>query len=202
MDMSDFAGMDSLSNNVTAPPNRVKPIKPTREDLYEYYHNGLVPPKPLPKRYSYSKIKKILEEEYELVIWDTTNYKDTRWYSKSPRKTYSVYDKNGNTIIENGYLYDIGKYLEAQGDYVSAKDIYDESDISNRYKACVYYVNWSGKPNHFKPHGKFMRDVFVEERGCFFYFYDEDGNYLLKKKKGSAGLKVIPADSNNNNMIE
>ena len=47
-----------------------------------------------------------------------------------------------------------------------------------------------------------MRDVFVEERGCFFYIYDEDGNYLLKKKKGSAGLKVIPADSNNNNMIE
>ena len=58
MDMSDFAGMDSLASNVTAPPNKVKPIKPSKEDLYAYYHDGLVPPKPLPKRYSFSKIKK------------------------------------------------------------------------------------------------------------------------------------------------
>ncbi len=193
MDMNDFASLDSLTSSVSAPPNKVKPIKPSREDLMMYYH-GYAPIKPLQKRYSFSKVQKVLNEEYDYTIHDITDYKGTRQHWKSTRKVYRVTDKEGNTIIEEGYLHDIGKYLESQGDYINCKDIYDNTDISNRYKACVYYLEWHGKPKHFKPYDKFMRDVYVEERGCFYYFYDVDGNFLLKKKKGSEGLKIIPSD--------
>lgn len=187
MDINDFDGFEAVKNNVAPPPDKVKPVKPSRDDLFAYYHNGLVLPKPLKKRYSFARIKKILEEQYEYKIFDVSPYKSTRWYGKSPRKEYTVCDKRGNTILERCYLHDLGAWLEEQGDY----EIADKEPMVERNKADIYYVEWYGKPGHFRPYDKFYRNVYIEERGCYYYVYDEDGNYILKKKIGSEGTKVI-----------
>ena len=129
MDMSDFDGMDSLSNNVMAPPNKVKAIKPSKEDLYAYYHNGLQPPKPLAKRYSMEHIRWVLEELYHYKLVDITEYKGTRGYDN--HKRYRIEDENGksfqicanrksdNFLVELEIAFDnceIGMIDEAEGE--------------------------------------------------------------------------------------
>ena len=188
MDMSDFAGMDSLANNVTAPPNKVKPIKPSKEDLYAYYHDGLQPPKPLAKRYSMEHIRWVLEELYHYKLVDITEYKGTRGYDN--HKRYRIEDENGKAVIACCNLYHLGSFLESEGDYYLKKP----KIIAERYKAEVNYFEWYGPRNRMRPIGKQLRDVYVEEHGCFYHIFDKDGKYLFKKKKGAQGLKVFRKD--------
>lgn len=188
--VNEFEGMDVIRNNVSEPPEKVRPVKPSREDLMAYWHDGLVSPKPLDKHYSYAKIKKILGEEYGCEIKDISEYKGTRWYSRTPHKLYTIIDQYGETKVEECSLYQIGKWLEDQGEYTCKKDVESE-ETPKRYKADIYYIEWCGKPGHFHPNGRYLLDIYIEERGCFYYVYDEFGNLKMKKKKGTDGTKVV-----------
>ena len=196
--MNDFEGMDMIQYCVTDPPEKVRAVKPSREDLMSYWHDGLVPPKSLEKHYSIAKIKKILGEKYGCEITDITEYKGTRWYSRTPHKLYTIVDQYGETKVEECSLYQIGKWLEDQGDYTCKKDLLEEDHnkvATERYKADIYYIEWIGKPGHYRPSGsKCIRDIYIEERGCFYYIYNKDGNYLIRKKKGTDGTKVVRKD--------
>ena len=188
MDMNDFDEFDAVASSVTPPPDKVKPIKPSREDLYAYYHDGWRPSKPLPKRHSVEHIKWILKTLYNYELKDITGYKGTRGYDN--HKKYRVEDENGKTIIAECTLFQLGSYLEEEGDYSLQK----KPSAYERYKAEVNYLEWHGSRRNMRPIGKQLRDVYVEEHGCFYHIFDKDGNYLFKKKKGAQGLKVYRND--------
>ena len=195
----EFNGFENIAKCVSKPPEKVQKVKPSKEDMSLYLF-GKVPAKPLPKRYSYSKIKIKLRDQYNCKLIDVTGYKGTR--GDNPRKVYSVVDEKGNTIVEEVNLYQLGSWLEKQGDYnTTTEEILDTTDFSNRYKADVYYLKWYQKSGKTRPYGKYMRDVFVEESDGYYKFFDMDGNYLFKKRLDSEGTKIIRKDKfeNENN---
>ncbi len=67
-----------------------------------------------------------------------------------------------------------------------------------RYKANIYYAEWSGTRNHPKRIDKCLENVYIEERGSFFYVYDKKGKktgkLILKKKIGSNYTSVTNLD--------
>ncbi len=188
--MDDFVAFEKLASIVSPPPEKVKPIKPSREDLMQYWH-GVSPNKPLDKHYSIERCKKILKEKYHYKLIDITEYKGTRATNGYRLKKYRVEDDNGNVIIVECTLYQLGTFLENEGDYTFE----EPKTITERYKADIYYFAWHGKPGRFRPTSKYLRDIYVEERGCFYYIYGEDGKYILKKKIGSEGTQVIRKDT-------
>ncbi len=185
MDYDDFLELNKVADVLSPPPDKIHQIRPSKEDLFAYYHDGLLPQKPLPVRHSMEHIKWVLEELYHCKLIDITEYKGTRGYDK--HKQYRVEDENGKTIIACCGLYQLGSFLEAEGDYYLKKP----KTIAERYKAEVNYFEWHGPRNRMRPIEKQLRDVYVEEHGCFYHIFDKDGNYMFKKKKGAQGLKVF-----------
>lgn len=61
----------------------------------------------------------------------------------------------------------------------------------NKYKGSIQYLEWSGTRKHPKATEHVLKDVFIEEKGCFYIVTDDDGNQLLRKKIGSNGTYVI-----------
>ena len=183
-DLNDFDGLEKMVNAVTPPPEKIQPVKPSREDLHAYYHDGMIPSKPLPKRHSVEHIRWILKTLYNYELTDITEYKGTRGYDN--HKRYRVEDENGKTIIAECTLYQLGCFLEEEGDYLQKKP-----SAYERYNADIYYFEWHGRPRHFRPISKYLKDIYIEEHGCFFFVYDKDGNYIMKKKKDSQGTKVL-----------
>ena len=66
-----------------------------------------------------------------------------------------------------------------------------EEPIANRYKGTIKYLEWSGTKKHPKATECELKDVFIEEKGCFYIVTSETGTVLLKKKIGSNGTHVI-----------
>ncbi len=60
-----------------------------------------------------------------------------------------------------------------------------------RYRADVKYIEWSGTRNYPKRTNYELNNVWVEERGCFFVVYDDNGKELVRKKMGSNGTYVV-----------
>lgn len=195
----EFSGFENVAKCVSKPPEKVQKVKPSKEDMSLYLF-GKVPAPPLPKRYSRSKIDIVLSKQYNYKLRDVTGYKGTR--GNNPRKIYDVVDEKGNIVVEEVNLYQLGSWLEEQGDYkTKEEEILDTTDFSNRYKADVYYLKWYQKSGKTRPYGKYMRDVFVEESDGYYKFFDMDGNYLFKKRLDSEGTKIIRKDKfeNENN---
>ena len=109
---NDFIGFDKVKP--APPPLKIKPVKPSKQDLMIYYHGRTIP-QPLPEHYSYSHIKKVLYDKYELFIEDVSPYKWTR-YGKQ-LKIYRVFNAVDDTVLNEVTLYQIACYLREQGDY-------------------------------------------------------------------------------------
>lgn len=109
-----FAGLDQVLPQLTPPPAKPQKLKPDRNSQMIYYHGRAIPQKQ-PKQYSYAHIKRVLYEQYELLVDDITPYKGTRYASR--RKTYRVRNMNDDVIVEKCNLWQLGKFLEEQGDY-------------------------------------------------------------------------------------
>lgn len=62
---------------------------------------------------------------------------------------------------------------------------------SYTYKGTIRYLEWSGTRRHPKAKEKILENVDIEERGCFYYVFDETGKQILKKKIFSNGTRVI-----------
>ena len=59
-----------------------------------------------------------------------------------------------------------------------------------RYKGAIKYLEWGGTRNYPTAKHRELKDVNIEEKGCFYYVTDIQGNLLLKKKIGSNGTIV------------
>lgn len=61
---------------------------------------------------------------------------------------------------------------------------------TNKYRGEFDYIEWSGTRSRPKANPQHLQDVIIEERGSFYYVYDENGNQIVKKKKGSNGTYI------------
>ena len=65
-----------------------------------------------------------------------------------------------------------------------------EPDPISKYHGTIYYLEWSGSRRHPKATERCLKDVDIEERGCF-YYVSKNGIEILTKKIGSRGTYVI-----------
>ena len=61
---------------------------------------------------------------------------------------------------------------------------------ANIYKGDIKYLEWSGTRKHPKATECELKNVNIEEKGCFYIVTDNAGKLLLKKKIGSNGTYV------------
>lgn len=61
----------------------------------------------------------------------------------------------------------------------------------NVYRGDIKYLEWSGTRKHPKAKECIVRDVNIEEKGCYYIVTDDAGKELMKKKIGSNGTVVI-----------
>ena len=105
--------IDTAEMNDTVVGGGTEKPKDYRE-AYRYWF-GIDRPKPLEKKYSVSRIRKILAEVYDnYQLIDISEYKSNRYKYYT---TYRVLDKDNNIVISHCYLHDLGKMLEEAGDY-------------------------------------------------------------------------------------
>lgn len=60
-----------------------------------------------------------------------------------------------------------------------------------RRLADIQYIVWTGTRNYPKADKRVMTDVYVEERGCFYIVFNDQGREILRKKISSNGTYVI-----------
>lgn len=72
----------------------------------------------------------------------------------------------------------------------SHKTIANAEPYIIKYKGTIEYLEWSGTRNHPKATKCELKDVNIEEKGCFYLITDASGNLILKKKIGSNGTYV------------
>lgn len=65
-----------------------------------------------------------------------------------------------------------------------------EKPLEKKYKGSFTYLEWSGTRNHPKATQIWLKDVWIEEKGCFYIVTDQEGKQLVKKKIGSNGTSV------------
>lgn len=58
------------------------------------------------------------------------------------------------------------------------------------YFGSIEYLEWTGTRNHPKSKVHILKDVYIKEKGCFYYVYDKDNNFILKKKIDGYGTYV------------
>lgn len=71
--------------------------------------------------------------------------------------------------------------------------------LKERRKGNMEYLEWTGPLTRRKAITKRLRDVYIEEKGAFYYVYSEAGEFLLKKKRTTKGVYVSYAKDNAEN---
>lgn len=101
------------------------------------------------------------------------------------------YDTNENEIIDSvsSFVEDVST-KEDVVEYVTGN--YQAPTITEEgYRADFDYIIWGGTRSHPKANKQHLENVYVVEKGSFYYVYDKkDGNLIVKKKIGSNGTYV------------
>lgn len=101
------------------------------------------------------------------------------------------YDTNENEIIDSvsSFVEDVST-KEDVVEYVTGN--YQAPIITEEgYQADFDYIIWGGTRSHPKANKQHLENVYVVEKGSFYYVYDKkDGNLIVKKKIGSNGTYV------------
>lgn len=99
-----------------SPPKRINKKVQNKSYLEKFYAD--YNPPMAPKKYSYGRVKKVLNNVYDhyrikpLIIGDKQQY-----VTGTHQKYYMILDLFGNIVIPKCSLTQIGRYLEEQGDY-------------------------------------------------------------------------------------
>ncbi len=72
----------------------------------------------------------------------------------------------------------------------------NEDDERIIFHGNIHYLEWSGTRKHPKATECCLRDVNIEEKGCFYIVTDDSGKQLLRKKIGSNGTWVEKLENN------
>ena len=125
------------------------------------------------------KVKANILKERLLVCssWHHTSnhFNKTKFYSINTDYVEMLTDKDINKMLYEG------------------KETQEEPSV-NKYLGKIKYLEWGGTRKHPKAEEKELANVYIEERGCFYYVTDNNNKLLLKKKIGSNGTCVIRED--------
>lgn len=76
-------------------------------------------------------------------------------------------------------------------DFINTKFVKPETKQEKGYYADFDYIIWSGTRNHPIADEQHLKNVYIVEKGSFYFVYDKpDGNLIVKKKIGSNGTEV------------
>ena len=160
----------------------------------EAYGNGEMPLSKWTKAEMISAIRNIDEEKAKaLSKVKVSILRDTLLHNSSWHHTGKYFNETEFYSIDTDKLSEL---TLADIEELAKRDTgKKEPEEVSRIKGDFYYIEWTGTRNHPKANEKCLKDVFVEERGCFYHVFDEKGNFLLKKKIDSNGTrfsKYIP----------
>lgn len=130
----------------------------------------------------FDKEKAVLFKKLRLQVLKNTVLCCSSWHHTSCKfnKTnfYSVSESVINKMSEN----DIKDLANSSA---------ESKEASVKYKGNVSFLEWSGSRKHPKCIQRFLNDVLIEEKGCFYLVYNTVGDLVLKKKIGSNGTFVV-----------
>lgn len=57
--------------------------------------------------------------------------------------------------------------------------------------ANFYYLEWGGSRRHPRAYEHKLEGVYVQKKGCFYHVFNNECDFILKKKIGSNGTEVV-----------
>lgn len=172
---SGYSGFSMSKRAVEAYENGERPIsKWSKKDLLEGIKQ-LAGEKTL--NFNYDSLKKIpvdvLKELFLIkTSWHHTSSRcnKTDFYSLDQDAVYSITEDKLSAAFENAKRKSENK--------------------QEKYKGSIEYLEWSGTRKYPKATKCTLKDVYIEEKGCFYIISDSSGKQILKKKIGSNGTIV------------
>lgn len=157
----------------------------------EAYDLGKMPISKWTKRDVLGVVKQELPDKVELVSQLTLPLikkyllTSTEWHHTS-----SYYNSTDFYEVDLDF---IGRLTQDDIDRWTTKNSQQKQDIdntTNRFLGRIDYIEWGGTRSHPTAKNKQLDNVFIEQRGSFYYVYDNNDNLLLKKKVDSRGTYV------------
>lgn len=65
-----------------------------------------------------------------------------------------------------------------------------EKPVSIKYRGSIHYLEWGGSRKHPKAFDRYIEDVNIERKGCFYIVTDDYGFEIIRKKIGSNGTYI------------
>lgn len=174
---SGYSGFSMSNRAVEAYENGEKPIsKWTKTAFFEELNENLQDYNIIAEKINALKTLKvsILKERFlKKSSWHhTSNYfNNTNFYSINYSKIEEM------TIEEIKKLKELNKGIP-------------ETTESEKKKGKINFLEWSGSRKHPKATERILEDVYILEKGCFYYVFDKNNKEILKKKIGSNGTSV------------
>jgi hypothetical protein len=154
----------------------------------EAYEDGEKPLSKWTKADIIAAISEIDEEKanafkkVKLSTLKNTVLRYSSWHHTSSKCNKTDFYEVSEHVIEEMNIEDIIALAE--------KKEHKEENSINRFKGTIQYLEWSGTRKHPKATKCELKDVTIEEKGCYYYVYNDTGKLLLKKKIGSRGTKI------------
>jgi hypothetical protein len=174
---SGYSGFSMSNRAVEAYEQGEKPIsKWTKTAFFEELNENL-------KDYNISAEKINALKSLKVSVLKERFLKNSSWHHTS--------NYFNNT---NFYSINYSKIEEMTAEGIKAlknqKPEKKESSEPEKKKGKIFYLEWSGSRKHPKATERVLEDVYILEKGCFYYVFDEKNKEILKKKIGSNGTSV------------
>ena len=154
-------------------------------------------------KYPLSVASKILSKSLKIkqnqAKWLLEKIGPSEWHHTSSwYNSTDYYDTDIENIIDylQGYT-ETADISTAQDviDYVNSKFVKKQKPNEKSYYADFDYLVWSGTRNYPKAEEFSLENVFIVEKGAFYYVYKNEEDYknndlIVKKKKDSRGTRV------------
>ncbi len=159
----------------------------------EAYENGEKPLSKWTKSEIIDRIRGIDKEKTQafskvkLSLLKDTVLRYSSWHHTSSRCNRTDFYEVSAEIVEEMTIDDILA--------LSKKEVVVKEEHLNKYRGTIRCLEWSGTRKHPKATEHKLKDVWIEEKGCFYLVTDDNGKLLIKKKIGSNGTVVTKAES-------
>lgn len=159
-------------------------------------------------RYPLTKAAEIVATNFnitkEQAKWLLSKIGTNEWHHTSNHyNRTNYYDTDTEYIIDEVFGFDNSvNTIQDVKNFVEKNFSQEQTKKQeNEYYANFDYIIWSGTRNYPKADVQHLNNVYVIEKGSFYYVYDQkDGNLIVKKKIGSNGTKVEKLNKNVANL--
>lgn len=174
---SGYSGYSMSNRAVEAYENGEKPIsKWTKTVFFEELNENL-------EDYNISAEKINALKSLKVSILKENFLKKSSWHHTSNYFNNTDFYKINLDKIEQMTIDEINALKNQE----TAKKEIQEPE---KKKGKIFYLEWSGSRKHPKATERVLENVYIMEKGCFYYVFDEKNKEILKKKIGSNGTNV------------